>query len=396
MTQTATQEIKSDQEFMVDLRQGAGQFLVMPKVLNRIGTALGGWMNAEEFANQILIAFQKPVMDYSGQFPQEIGPISEICEKESQLRAALTCAALQLVPTLSHVALIPRKSKGKYLVDVMVQWQGLQALILRTPGVKDISARLVFDGDEFEFDGTANLVTNHQYDPFDEERVLKKDLSNLRGGYLVVLLSDGRVKHHMVSLNYILKCRNCAKTKKTWDEWPEPQTLKTIYRSGYARRIVQIDPLVEKKVTQAIEYDDEYLGNDPSRPALLNAPLKSEARIANLTVDHVEPANDPKIPESYPGSDIGAPEEPSTDEQEVAAGEVVDNISVMPDDEFQKLLASLADTAAGAKTPRGLYSAIDNVVLSVTEGKWSHSDDQIKEIDALVANREKEMRDSLG
>ncbi len=265
-------DVSSD---VINLSDGASGWLSNQRVCSRIGSALAGWMTGEEFISQVLIAFQKPEI--------------RATTPKSQFEAAHTCAALQLVPTLGHVALIPRNcnvnpdKKSKPVFEnqchVMVQWQGYQAIMIRHPEVLDVEARLVMDSDEFEFDGTTHAVTHHQYDPF-EDRILKPNLSNLRGGYLIVSFKDGRKKFHVVTADHILKTKKCAQTPKIWEAWPEPMCLKALYRSGYARRVVPVDPMVEKRLQMATEADDVTLGNDPRRVVIEQKP-KSLADITN-------------------------------------------------------------------------------------------------------------------
>ena len=109
------------------------------------------------------------------------------------------------------------------------------------------------------------MVVNHQYDPFNEGRVLDSELSKLRGGYLVIEFRDGRSKHHMVSQATILKSKACAQTAKIWNKWPLEQVLKTIYRNAHGRRVIPVDPLVEKRIVEVTRNEDVLLDNDPSR-----------------------------------------------------------------------------------------------------------------------------------
>lgn len=273
-------------ESIINLDEGASKWLRSNDVRERIGNALGGWMTGEEFTSQMLIAFQTPAI--------------KATSPKSQYEAAHTCASLQLVPTLGHVALIPRNNTVDGMkvnqCTVMVQWQGYHAIMMRNAEVMDIEARLVIEGDEFEFDGTKNEVLYHQYDPFDEKRKLDPELKNLRGGYLVITFVNGSKKYHLATGMHIRKSRACAQTKTIWNQWAEQMALKTIYRDAYARRVVPIDPLVEQRLKRAVDLDDKTLDNQPTRPpqvrhSRLNAP---SPKIVDGSVTEKPEAKKPK------------------------------------------------------------------------------------------------------
>lgn len=258
------------------------------EIRDRISKALGKAFDADFFLEQILIAMNAP--NLAG------------CSEESKFKATHVCAALGMLPSMQHVALIPRKNKGIDEVTVMPQWQGLSALMLRHPEVKRISHSLVHPTDDFEFDGTTQSVTLHQYDPFDDRRQFKA-MSDVRGGYLTVHFRDARPPiYHMVSAATIAKARKCAQADNIWTNWFEEQCIKTLYRNGFARRVVPIDPMINQMQLQAaIQQEDAVLGNDPERvtetaPAqitqITSKPASRTAAIAQQ-VAAVEPDPEP-------------------------------------------------------------------------------------------------------
>ena len=350
-------------ETTVDLSQGAGRWLSDENVQERISSALAGWMQPNEFGAQMVIAFQKQVEeDY-----KPIGTIAKVCSPKSQFEAAMFCASVQLVPTLSQVALIPRKVKGNiWECHTMVQWQGFQSLMTRHPDIRDISARVVFDGDEFEFDGTSNRVTKHQYDPFDVNREVKPELANVRGGYLEIEFMDGRVKNHMVSIKSILKARGCAKTQKIWNSWPLEQTLKTIYRNGYARRIVPIDPLVEKRVAKVIDLEDSILENDPMR--VVDATATSSARLIPSVKSKPVPSLEPETIE--PEQPAKAPDAPLPElaivDAALAAIEAAESSEAIADI-VGGAEQELSGLKLNAKQKKGLFGSINDAAKARSE-----------------------------
>lgn len=221
-------------------------------IVDGIRSALAGTIDEDVFLAQMLIAFQRP----------DIAP----CTEQSKFEAVHTCAAWGLLPHLHQVALIPRNNQGKGLCcDVMVQWQGLKALMERHPAVSEVLCFLVHTRDQFQFMATENIVV-HEYDPFDAERTWDRDLKGLRGGYLKIIFNDARgVRYHFLNREEILKRKRCAQTSKVWDAWPKEQAMKSIFRDAYARQAVPVDPLCQTRIENILRDEDTLLGNDPSR-----------------------------------------------------------------------------------------------------------------------------------
>ncbi len=234
------------------------KWLNNPQFQDRLQGALCGWMESEEFISQFAIAC---MADWK----------LEKCTDESKFKAAHLCAALQLMPSLGHVALIPREIKdangrktGRFKMSVMPQWQGYKAIMERYPNVVDVAAELVFEGECYKrfTDGSFE----HDFDPFEERRA-KRDLSNVKGGYLRILFNDGRpIKYHFVTKKTIEKARGCAESDAFWGKWTHEQCLKSVIRNGYARRVVTIDTGINAVLLQRLaETDDQAMGNDPGR-----------------------------------------------------------------------------------------------------------------------------------
>lgn len=228
------------------------QWVTAPEVVERADRALGGWMKGEDFLAQIVISMGR----------DDLVP----CTEQSKFAAANLCAALGLLPSMQHVALIPRKQNGGVEVTVMPQWQGFQALMLRHPDVLDVQAHLVHATDQIAYDSIAKQIIDHVFNPFDPARKFDK-LEEVQGGYLEVTYRDRSRpnRFHFVTQDTIRKARACAQTQNVWNAWFKEQCLKTIYRNAYGRRVVPIDPLVNQRMQRLTNVEDTALGNDPSR-----------------------------------------------------------------------------------------------------------------------------------
>lgn len=257
-----------------------------PGVHDGLASALAGYMDADAFINQMLIAFTDDA----------IAP----CTAASKFEAAHQCAALGLLPSLKQVALIPREISGKgKCCTVMPQWQGYQALMLRHPDVQSVKAVLVHVTDRYTFD-PVNESLLHEYDPFDGARKFE-NVKDLRGGYLVVKYKDGRPPlYHFVTAETVEKARTCAQAQNIWSKWFAEQALKTIYRNAYARRVVPIDHLVHSRLQDLVNADDVALQNDPSRVVVIEQPAATITHKPVSRTQQVAQKMAPPVAESAP------------------------------------------------------------------------------------------------
>lgn len=272
-----------------------------PEARKNITDNLGGWMDGDAFIAQLLTSLSH----------DNIRP----CTEESKFRALQTCAALGMLPSMQHVALIPRKNRDKGIIEVTVmpQWQGLKALMERHPDIEEVDAHLVHVTDRLTYNSTSRQVEDHAYNPFDPARKMDK-VEDILGGYLEVRYRDHSrpAKFHFVTAEQIKKARNCAQTQDVWNKWFREMALKTVYRNAYARRVVSIDPLVARQFEKANEIDDAELGNDPARvtsaAVVQQAPAPQLSRTQQLAQQFSPP------PEVH-GDSLGA---------DVAGGTVID------------------------------------------------------------------------
>lgn len=258
--------------------EGLSNWLTRDDIRDRIGGALCGLMSPESFIAQIIFALQDP--KFAG------------CSNRSKCEAAMKLATLGLLPSLQHAALIPRKAGNGMNIDVMPQWQGWKAIMLRVPEIRDIKADIVHSGDKYYFDEDGDF--HHDYDPFDAKRIFNST-KDIKGGYCRIYFRDGRpVQYHFITAEYVEKCRGCAQTKNVWDKWFESMALKTVYRSLWSRRVINYDPVTEQRLAAASEADDQALQNIPTGPV---APPKRLSDLSNEIIPHDPQGVDPPAPE---------------------------------------------------------------------------------------------------
>lgn len=258
-----------------DKEQKISNWVRMPEVQNRILSALNESIKPEYFFAQIEISFQDPEV--------------QKCTARSQYEALHRCAAMGLLPSLDHVALIPRKNGQYFELDVMPEWRGYKAIMERHPLVFTVDAQLVHINDEYAFEGG---ILKHTFDPFAADRVIRS-VKDIKGGYAVITWKDGRPpKYHFCTADYIDKCMGCAQTKNVWSKWFEQQARKTLYNSCYRANHIPVDPAVEAHMGTVITVDNEYLGNDPNRVPSSGAPAalpQGQSRAKQIAQQYLEP-----------------------------------------------------------------------------------------------------------
>lgn len=309
-------------------------------VRERIANSLGGIVDADAFTAQILIAVEQPEL--------------KECSAQSKFEAVLKVSTLGLLPALNQVALIPRavmvgpKGNKKFShmgVHVMPQWQGFKALLLRIPEVLDITADLVHQNDTYQWDG---VTFTHVYDPFDDRRRIKT-LADLKGGYIRVDFRDKRTaRYHFVTGDYMSQCRSCAESTAVWDKWPAQQALKTVYRSLWARRIINFDPLSEKRIQEVEDLDNDALGNAPIR-------IESRPQTAQEYADDV-------VEDSLPD-----PQSPTQEPASEAPGDVDGNVELTPLEELARHIEEFDDVDRLEERKKVVLGSTNPFKLSAAE-----------------------------
>ena len=283
-----------------------------PNVKERLCTTIGSWMDGDAFIGQMLIAFQ----DHR---------LAE-CSQKSLFEAAHRMAALQLLPTYSHVALVPYKNKrfhanGGHVesrgpkkgqkfdwetaCEVQLQYQGMAALVRRSSEIHDIAPQLVHKNDDYSM---TNGHFEHYFDPFQDREF--KSMDDVLGGYVTLKWTDRSFddKIVFVTKREIQDAMNAAKTDAIWSKYFYQMLMKTLIRRAFTQGALPIDPMVEKQVRSAIEAEDRILGNDPirtieSKPKANASEAITELMTAPLVQRHPEIESEPESKEIHKTND---------------------------------------------------------------------------------------------
>lgn len=265
-----------------------------PQMREKISNALGGYMSGDMFVAQVALAVQDPAVAR--------------CSPTSVFNAMLEVATMGLLPgkAHNHVALIPRRNE----LTVMPQWQGLKHLMERQAHVRSVTAHLVHELDDVAVE--MGIVTRHEYDPFDPDRVFahwSSGKSGLRGGYARIEYTDGSVSFHFVTAAKIKANADCAQNQSNWKKWFPEYCSKTVLRDCYARRAIRLEPETEGRLGLAVQAIDAAEENNPERGGHAVKPVdarklpKGQDTLAEVLAATPEPiSDDPEVSED--GADI--------------------------------------------------------------------------------------------
>jgi recombination protein RecT len=136
--------------------------------------------------------------------------------------AILNVAAIgiSLNPATAHAYLVPRDS----MICLDISYRGLVKLATDAGAIEWAKSELVYEGDEFTYNGPCTAPT-HKADPFSKERTFDKII----GAYCIAKLTQGDYLIETMSKAEIDKIRATSKASNgPWKTWPEEMAKKSI------------------------------------------------------------------------------------------------------------------------------------------------------------------------
>lgn len=157
------------------------------------------------------------------------GAAAEYLQKAStsSLHTALVNLAaigLTINPAMKLAYLVPRD--GKVVLDI--SYMGLLKLATDTGSVKAAKAELVYENDEFQYNGPFEKPI-HRFNPF-----ARKDRGELAGVYVIAKLGTGFDQIETLDVEEIAKIKDKSKAKNgPWKEWFEEMVKKAAIKRAY-------------------------------------------------------------------------------------------------------------------------------------------------------------------
>ena len=183
------------------------------------------------------------------------------CSPQSVLSCLMKCSALGLEPSavdgLGRAYILPffNKNTGSYEATFLIGYKGEIDLARRSGQIKDISARVVREGDEFEYEYGLTECLRHvpSTEPIDGRPITHV--------YMVAHFKDGGHYIDVMSKEEVEEVRKRSKSPNNgpWkSDWPA-MARKTVIRRAfpYLPVSVEAESAVAQDDTTPVMYDDE-------------------------------------------------------------------------------------------------------------------------------------------
>lgn len=213
------------------------------------------------------------------------------CEKLSFVNAIMTCAQLGLEPgpALGHAYLIPFENRKKGITECqfIVGYKGLIDLARRSGQIVSISARVVREGDKFDY--AYGLDERLTHVPSDDD---SKPMTHV---YAVAKLKDGGTQFEVLTRRQIegIRAKSRGGNYGPWQDHFEEMARKSAIRrlakylpmSLEGQKAITLDEAVDAGLSQSDFMDGELPAKDvtPTDEVSDNAPTAEE--IAEMEKD---------------------------------------------------------------------------------------------------------------
>lgn len=187
------------------------------------------------------------------------------CSFDSLAQCILTSAELKLFPgALQECAFVPMKINGRMEAQLWPMYQGLVKLAFNSGQVRSITAQVVYEHDDFEFELGSNQFLRHK--PF-----LEYEDTRARGerkcAYCCIKLASGETQILVLSMKFIwgikAKSRGASSSLSPWSSSDQDvvdsmikktvvkQALKLVPKSTELARAMEVDNMSETQEQEA-------------------------------------------------------------------------------------------------------------------------------------------------
>jgi phage RecT family recombinase len=203
------------------------------------------------------------------------------CERKSLLLACLRAANDGLMPDGREGAFVIFKSKkGPPTAQWMPMYAGLLKKVRNTGELLSISANVVYERDQFD------------YELGDQERIVHKPAIGDRGkpiaAYAIAHLKGGGIEREVMDANAIRQVQAVSRAsaeESPWNQWPDEMARKTVIRRLYKRLPSSTEMDKYLKATPVVERELAPQLADTLKHAQLPDPASYETRLFHQAVD---------------------------------------------------------------------------------------------------------------
>ena len=206
---------------------------------NQIAKALPSVITPERFVRMAMTAVNS-------------NPMLHDCEPMSFLGAALTAAQLGLEPNtpLGQAYLIPYRNNRKGIIECQFQigYKGLLDLANRSGLLRNVSAQVVYENDEFEFEYGLEPKLKHRPATGDRGRAVCV--------YAVYHLTNGGYNFEVASIEDIKKF--AEEKSKSYNNGPWKTDFEAMAKKTVLKRVLKYAPL-KSEIASAVANDERQL-----------------------------------------------------------------------------------------------------------------------------------------
>jgi phage RecT family recombinase len=193
-------------------------------------------------------------------------PKLQACESFSIYTAIMNLAVCKITlnPALKQATIINYGNKA----ELSIMYQGKVDILTGIGAMRYIkNCEMVYDCDQFEIN--MGVVSKHIPD-FVKMATGK---CKMIGGYIIVVMPDGKEKHLFMREDQFLKRREKAPSKSIWDAWPEEMRRKSLINQIYSTmpKTARFNELaVANAFKDTVETTHEVVENNTPEGIVLN------------------------------------------------------------------------------------------------------------------------------
>jgi recombination protein RecT len=222
------------------------------------------------------------------------------CEPTSILNAVVNVArtSITLNPVMRLAYLVPRKSK----CVLEFSYMGLVALLRDNGCIKSISAHIVFEDEEFDYDLALNKITHK---PRFAKTEMEHNSREKIGCYSRATLPNGEVVYEFMPMWEIMKVKRMSVGSNSqysaWTTWEDEMIKKSVIKRHF-KMLISGNPSEALATAMQIENENNQLQQSfeqkqtTAKKSIMNAFSDVEEESNQLTIESV--VEEPKVTET--------------------------------------------------------------------------------------------------
>lgn len=224
-------------------------------------------------------------------------PLLAECDVNSLMSCVMKCSALGLEPSavdgLGRAYILPYRNKGRMTATLIVGYKGMLDLARRSGEIGDISARAVYEGDDFEYEFGLDEKLRH----VPSQRKREKDEKPTHV-YMVAHFKDGGHYMDVMTIDEVeaVRARSKAADNGPWKTDFEAMAKKTVIRRSFPYLPVSVEA---QQAAAADETTPDYTGvfdpvisdDEPIIEEIRDVPTRASCKNCGNVVEVAEDAS---------------------------------------------------------------------------------------------------------